>query len=93
MQFEKAYSFLIEKLEKELPEYLRYHNAAHTKDVLRAAEELAKAENVFGEDLVLLKTRLGLFHDAGFLETYSEYKPFPAKMARAWLPQFDYSRN
>ena len=92
MQFEKAYSFLIEKLEKELPEYLRYHNAAHTKDVLRAAEELAKAENVFGEDLVLLKTA-ALFHDAGFLETYSEHEAISCKMARAWLPQFDYSKE
>ncbi len=47
MQFEKAYSFLTEKLEKELPEYLRYHNVAHTKDVLRAAEEIGEVRKRF----------------------------------------------
>ena len=36
MQFEKAYSFLIEKLEKELPDYLHYHNSSHTKDVIES---------------------------------------------------------
>ncbi len=53
---------------------------------------MAKSENVFGEDLVLLKTA-ALFHDAGFLETYSEHEAISCKMARAWLPQFDYSKE
>jgi len=92
MQFEKAYSFLIEKLDKELPDYLHYHNSNHTKDVIAAAEHLSKTENVYGEELIILKTA-ALFHDAGFLETYSDHEEISCKMSRAWLPQFDYSKD
>ena len=92
MQFEKAYSFLIEKLEKGLPGYLHYHNPGHTKDVLKAAEQLAQLENVFGTDLMLLKTA-ALFHDAGFLETYTDHEEISCNMARAWLPQFEYGQE
>jgi HD superfamily phosphodiesterase len=87
MDFEKAYSFLIEKLENELPKYLHYHNPEHTKDVLAAAIRLAKQENIFGDDLAILKTS-ALFHDAGFIETYTDQEENSSKIARAWLPQF-----
>ena len=92
MQFEKAYSFLIEKLEKELPPYLTYHSAGHTKDVLKAVENLALSENISEYDLSILKTA-ALFHDAGFLETYSDHEEISCNMARKWLPQFDYDKE
>ena len=92
MQFEKAYSFLIEKLEKELPQYLHYHNAEHTKDVLAATENLAHSENISGYDLTILKTA-ALFHDAGFLETYTGHEEISCNMARAWLPKFEYNKE
>jgi len=92
MQFDKAYSFLIEKLETELPKYLHYHTAEHTKDVLASAELLAETERVSGDELVLLKTA-ALFHDAGFLETYSDHEEISCKMAAAWLPKFDYNKE
>jgi uncharacterized membrane-anchored protein YitT (DUF2179 family) len=38
---------------------------------------------------MLLKTA-ALFHDAGFLETYTGHEEISCKMAREWLPQFDY---
>ncbi|MEO8721123.1 MAG: YitT family protein [Ginsengibacter sp.] len=90
MDFESVYSFLIEKLEKELPSYLHYHNAGHTKDVLAAAEQLALSENVSDNDLTIIKTA-ALFHDSGFLETYTDHEEISCKMARKWLPQFGYS--
>src|SRR5665647_819196 len=92
MEFEKAYSFLIEKLEKELPEYLHYHNADHTKEVLNASELLAQLEDVSGDDLTILKTA-ALFHDSGFLETYSDHEEISCKIAKAWLPQFEYNKE
>jgi len=92
MQFENAYSFLMEKLEKELPSYLHYHNSDHTKDVVSAAEQIARAENITGEDLVILKTA-ALFHDSGFLETYSDHEEISCDMARKWLPQFGYNKE
>jgi uncharacterized membrane-anchored protein YitT (DUF2179 family)/predicted metal-dependent HD superfamily phosphohydrolase len=92
MDFESAYSFLIEKLEKELPSYLHYHNAEHTKDVLSAAESLAVSENISGNDLAIIKTA-ALFHDSGFLETYTDHEEISCDMARKWLPQFGYSKE
>lgn len=92
MQFEKAYSFLIEKLEKDLPSYLHYHNAEHTKDVLAATEQIAHSENVTGDELIILKTA-ALFHDSGFLETYSDHEEISCNMARKWLPQFGYNKE
>ncbi len=90
MQFEKVYSFILTKLEKELPQYLYYHNTSHTTDVINATVILAQAENISGEDLVLLKTA-ALFHDAGFIETYSGHEDISIKMAAKWLPEYGYT--
>jgi len=91
MQFDKAYTFLIEKLENELPSYLHYHNAQHTKDVLAATEAIAASEGISGDDLTIVKTA-ALFHDSGFLETYSDHEEISCDMARKWLPQFGYNK-
>ena len=90
MQFENVYSFLFKKLEEELPDYLYYHNASHTQRVIDAVVKLSQSENVTGGDLLILKTA-ALFHDAGFIETYSGHEDISIKMAKQWLPQFDYS--
>lgn len=90
MQFEKVYSFLLNKLEKELPQYLYYHNTTHTKAVIEAAVKLAQTENITGEDLDILKTA-ALFHDAGFIETYSGHEDISIKMAAKWLPEYGYT--
>lgn len=92
MQFEKAYSFLIGKLETGLPSYLHYHNAGHTKDVLAATESLAHSEDISEQDLIILKTA-ALFHDCGFLETYTDHEEISCKMAQKWLPQFKYNKE
>ena len=92
MQFDSAYAFLMKKLETELPPFLHYHNAEHTKEVLAAAERLAQEENVTGDDLVILKTA-ALFHDSGFLDTYSDHEEISCEMARKWLPQFGYNKE
>lgn len=92
MQFEKAYSFLIEKLQSGLPSYLHYHNADHTKEVLAATERIAKAEEISERDLTIVKTA-ALFHDSGFLETYSDHEEISCDMAKKWLPQFGYAAD
>ncbi len=90
MQYEQVYSFLINKLESGLPSYITYHNAHHTKNVIVAAEHLAMAENISGNDLVLLKTA-ALFHDAGFLQHHTDHEEFSCKIAAKHLPGFGYS--
>ncbi|HET6994711.1 MAG TPA: YitT family protein [Chitinophagaceae bacterium] len=90
MQYEQAYSFLITKLETGLPSYLTYHDVQHTKNVIKAAEYLAEAENITGNDLVLLKTA-ALFHDAGFLQSHQDHEELSCRIARKYLPDYQYS--
>ena len=40
--------------------------------------------------MIILKTA-ALFHDAGFIETYTGHEDMSIKMAVKWLPQFDYN--
>ena len=90
MQFEKAYSFLMAKLETELPSSVIYHTADHTRNVIAAAEQLARSENIDGEALVLLKTA-ALFHDAGFLQQADGHEEISCILARDYLPDLGYS--
>ena len=90
MQYERAYSFLINKLENGLPTYITYHDAQHTKNVIAAAEHLATGENIIGDELVLLKTA-ALFHDAGFLQNHHDHEELSCKIARKHLPEFEYT--
>ncbi len=92
MQFDKAYSFLIHKLESELPKYLTYHNVDHTKDVLENVQHLAVAENISEPEFTLLKTA-ALFHESGMLETYKGHEEISCQMAEKWLPDFEYTRD
>ena len=90
MQYEQAYSFLINKLEKELPSWLTYHNAEHTKSVIASAEYLAKEEGIADEELLLLRTA-ALFHDAGFLENHNKHEEISCRLARKYLPEYGYN--
>ncbi len=90
MRLEEACYFILNRLEKDIPSYLSYHNVGHTRGVIQSAEELAKAENVTDDDLKILLTAAA-FHDAGFLETYSGHEEVSRGMAEAFLPDFGYS--
>ena len=92
MQFDSAYSFLMRKLQEDLPPFLHYHNAEHTKDVIAGAEQIAVEENISGDQLTILKTA-ALFHDSGFLETYSDHEEISCGMARKWLPEYGYNKD
>ena len=91
-QYEKAYQFLTEKLEKELPSHLTYHHVQHTRDVITAVEYLLKAEKVPEEDRWLLLTA-ALFHDAGFLKEYKNHEELSCDIAWETLPAFGYANE
>ena len=88
MQFEKVYSFLIQKLEEELSKELTYHKADHTKEVVAATKRLAIAEKIEGDDYTYLLTA-ALFHDAGFLEGYDNHEMLSCQMTRTTLPEYE----
>lgn len=90
MQYEQVYPFLMDKLANELPSYITYHTAGHTKKVIEAVETLASAEHVSGDELLLLKTA-ALFHDAGFLRHHHEHERLSCELAQKYLPAYGYT--
>lgn len=90
INYRKAEKYIIKRLEEELPEDLHYHDIRHTKDVCAAVERIALMEGIEGDDIFLLKTA-ALYHDAGFVKTYSNNEDVGAALAHEVLPQFGYS--
>lgn len=90
MQYQQVYDFLMPKLENELSAQLEYHNAAHTKSVITAAEHLANGEGIKGDELIILKTA-ALFHDAGFLQQADGHEEISCIWAREYLPKYGYA--
>lgn len=89
MQYEQAYSFLMQKLERELPSKYSYHDAQHTIEVVAAVEKISESERLSHEEGELLRTA-ALFHDAGYLKGNDDHETLSCKVARELLPQFDY---
>jgi uncharacterized protein len=79
-------------LKKSLAHDLYYHGFHHTMDVYKYVVEIAKAEKVGRDDLSLLKVAV-LFHDAGFVETYTGHEDLSCVMAKKILPQYGYIKS
>jgi len=78
--FKEIYEKVIGALEKDLPAWLTYHNAAHTQYVLEQAESIAKYENIKGRDLLLVKIA-ALYHDSGFLIDHENHEARGCELA------------
>ena len=56
IQFTDIQEIILDKLEKELPDYLFYHNVKHTVDVVTEVELIGWGEGCSDEEILLLKT-------------------------------------
>lgn len=92
IQFTDLQEMILDKLEKELPKYLYYHNVKHTVDVVTEVELIGWAEGVSDEELLLLKTA-GLFHDAGHTIQYDNHEYYGTVLAREILPKYGYTQQ
>ncbi len=90
-QFNDLQELILDKLERELPEYLYYHNYKHTIDVINQAELIGYGEGVDDEAILLLKTA-ALFHDAGHTVGYDNHEFFGTQIAHEWLPKYKYTK-
>ena len=90
IQFTDIQELILDKLEKELPSYLYYHNVKHTVDVVTEVELIGWAEGCTDEEILILKTA-GLFHDAGHTVAYDNHEYHGTVMARAMLPKYNYT--
>ena len=92
IQFTDIQEIILDKLEKELPDYLYYHNVKHTVDVVTEVELMGWAEGCSDEDILLLKMA-GLFHDAGHTIAYDGHEFHGTELLREFLPVFNYSES
>lgn len=90
IQFTDIQEMILDKLERELPPFLFYHNVKHTVDVVTEVELIGWAEGCSDEEILLLKTA-ALFHDAGHIVSYDEHEMHSARMAEEILPRYNYT--
>jgi len=90
VQFSDLQEYILDKLEKELPEYLYYHNVKHTVDVVTECELIGWAEGLDDHQLLLLKTA-ALFHDSGHTISYTDHEERSVDIARQNLPKYRYT--
>jgi class 3 adenylate cyclase len=90
IQFTDMQEMILDKLEKELPHYLYYHNFKHTVDVVTEVELIGWGEGVSDEEILLLKTA-ALFHDAGHITAYDNHEYYGTLLAKDFLPKYNYS--
>lgn len=92
MQLELVTTFILDKLKRELSPSITYHNADHTKDVMRAVKEIGAGEQVSNEELTILSTA-ALFHDTGFLQSPENHESYGCDIARKHLPYYVYNKQ
>jgi len=92
IQFTDIQEIILDKLEKELPKYLYYHNVKHTVDVVTEVELIGWAEGCTDEEILLLKTA-GLFHDAGHTIAYDNHEDLGCGLAREFLSKYGYTQG
>jgi adenylate cyclase len=90
IQFTDIQEVVLDKLEKELPDYVFYHNIKHTVDVVTEVELIGWAEGCTDEEILLLKTA-GLFHDTGITVSFDNHEFHSAEYAREMLPGYNYT--
>ncbi|HLP74772.1 MAG TPA: adenylate/guanylate cyclase domain-containing protein [Bacteroidales bacterium] len=90
IQFTDIQEIILDQLEKELPDYLFYHNVKHTVDVVTEVELIGWAEGCSDEEILILKTA-GLFHDVGHTVAYDNHEFHGTVIAREMLPKYKYT--
>lgn len=90
IQFTDMQEVILDKLEKELPDFLFYHNVKHTVDVVTEVELIGWAEGCSDEEILLLKTA-ALFHDVGHTVSYDDHEYQGTLLARRMLPEYGYT--
>ena len=90
IQFTDLQEMVLDKLEKELPDFVFYHNVKHTVDVVTEVELIGWAEGCSDEEILLLKTA-ALFHDTGITVSFDDHEFHGTEYARKVLPDYGYT--
>jgi uncharacterized protein len=86
-------SEVLSLLNDKLDPKLTYHNLAHTQDVMKQVERIARGENISDiNDLMLLKVA-ALFHDSGFLYVYKHHEEKSCQIMEEFMQDGDFTRE
>lgn len=92
MNTRKIKNYIVQKLTRELPKGLSYHNVQHTLDVLRNCNQYIRRLTIGKKQAYLIRTA-ALFHDTGFIWTYKDHEIRGVKFAQQTLPNWGYSKG
>jgi predicted metal-dependent HD superfamily phosphohydrolase len=92
LRYDDLEEAILTKMENELPKNLYYHNLKHTIDVITEVEIIGRKEGITEAEMLIIKTA-ALFHDTGFILSYTDHEEFSVKLARHILPQYKYSED
>jgi class 3 adenylate cyclase len=90
IKFEDLNDYVLDRLERELPKHLYYHNLKHTIDVTIGVEIIGSGEGVSAKEMLLLKTA-AVFHDFGQVSGSVGHEARSCEIAAEILPQFGYN--
>jgi len=88
--FSEVQDYVFRKLKNELSPSIIYHNYKHTQQVVNAAYEIAKAENINDSDLELLLLA-SWFHDIGFVRGPENHEESSKIIVTEYLKEKNYS--
>jgi adenylate cyclase len=83
---------IFNKIEKEFPISLYFHNKQNIKDIYNMVELLGRAEELSDEENLLLRTA-ALLHDIGYIWSYDEHEDHSIDYAREILPDYQYTEE
>lgn len=89
-RFGLLFENLMQRFNKDLPVFLTYHNASHTKYVLDKATMIGQEEKIDGDQLYLVQVA-ALYHDSGFLNGMVDHENLGCEIVRAELPEFGFT--
>ncbi|MCF0207617.1 MAG: HD domain-containing protein, partial [Bacteroidales bacterium] len=92
LNYELMQEEILERLQRDLPKDLYYHNLKHTTDAILRVVDIGVRENVSEEELLLLRCA-ALFHDTGFMVSYDDNEQYGAKLAHQTLARYNFSRE
>lgn len=92
VKFEDINDYVLDRLERELPKHLYYHNLKHTIDVTIGVEIIGAGEGVSDEEMLLLKTA-AIFHDFGQVAGAVGHEERGCRIAEDILPKYGYDEQ
>ncbi|MEI9955665.1 MAG: HD domain-containing protein [Ferruginibacter sp.] len=85
-------TFVVGLLQDNLPVCYYYHNYEHTLYVQEKAIQIGRHEHCTEKEIELIDAA-ALWHDTGFINTYTNHEEAGCLLAKKYLPEYGFSDN